>query len=78
MKKYISKLICAVLSLGLTLFAATQAKADVIDWFDVNGISYEIATDYAGAMSLPCTALTPPKSLFRNASPILIPETPTL
>ncbi len=50
MKKYISKLICAVLSLGLTLFAATQAKADVIDWFDVNGISYEIATDYAGAM----------------------------
>jgi len=50
MKKYISKLICAVLSLGLTLFTATQAKADVIDWFDVNGISYEIATDYAGAM----------------------------
>ncbi|MBR5737269.1 MAG: SUMF1/EgtB/PvdO family nonheme iron enzyme [Verrucomicrobia bacterium] len=50
MKKYISKLICAVLSLGLTLFTATQAKADVIDWFDSNGISYEIATDYAGAM----------------------------
>ena len=50
MKKYTSKLICAVLSLGLALFTATQTKADVIDWFDSNGISYEIATDYAGAM----------------------------